>query len=69
MTQRCRRIRLLALAAVMAVGGLSAACRQSPTPPAGDIIAELGLPQVDGTLYDPAALRGKKVLVNFWSPG
>jgi hypothetical protein len=69
MAQRCRRIRLLAMAAVVASWGLSGGCRQSPTPPAGDVIADLGLPQVDGTIYDPAALRGKKVLLNFWSPG
>jgi hypothetical protein len=69
MAQRCQRIGLLVVAAAMTFWGLNGGCRRSPAPPAGDVIAELGLPQLDGTIYDPAVLRGKKVLLNFWSPG
>lgn len=60
---------MLAAVTLGTLGALSSACRQSPAPPAGDVIADLALPQLGGTLFDPGTLRGKRVLVNFWSPG
>jgi|GEM_PF-6630651 len=32
------------------------------------MIDKLALPQLYGGTFDPAALAGKKVIVNFWSP-
>jgi peroxiredoxin len=43
-------------------------CHHGPTPPAGNVAASLTLPDLDGHPFDPATLRGKRVLVAFWRP-
>ncbi len=34
-----------------------------------EVIPLLALPTVDGGTYDPSSLKGKRLLVNFWTPG
>jgi hypothetical protein len=75
MAQRCRRsgrlaVSFLALGLVLVlVLGAAGGCRRAQDLPAGDVIADLSLPQLGGGRFDPASVRGKKVLLNFWSPG
>lgn len=65
MAQRPQRLCLLVVSVwVIGLG----ACRKSPDPPPGDVIADLALPGLNGQAFDPETLRGKKVLINFWSP-
>ena len=42
---------------------------EAPLPLGEDPLATLDLPSLDGTQVDRAALAGKVVVVNFWSPG
>jgi hypothetical protein len=54
------------LAAALALAG---ACRQSaPLPNAPDPLALLARPTLTGQTFDPGMLKGKLVLINFWSP-
>ena len=48
----------------------SLACHRGPALPEGDIVAALALPSLDGEAapFDPETLRGKRVLLAFWSP-
>ena len=49
---------------------LLAACAQSaPLPDTDKPLELLAVRTLDGTKYDPAALAGKVVVINFWSPG
>ena len=49
---------------------LLAECKRSaPLPALEEPMALLARPTVDGTALDVAALAGKVVVVNFWSPG
>ena len=34
-----------------------------------EVIPLLALPTVDGGTFDPRVLQGKRLLVNFWTPG
>ena len=58
---------------LLALSTSLAACRRksssAPLPTAEDPIALLGGPTLSGEPIDVAALRGKVVVVNFWSPG
>ena len=66
MTAR-RRALVGALAALtaLALGG----CRGPVELPAPGALAQLARPTLAGPAFDPGALAGKVVVVNFWSPG
>ena len=49
---------------------LALACREgAPLPAREGLLELLARPTVDGADLDVAALAGKVVVVNFWSPG
>jgi thiol-disulfide isomerase/thioredoxin len=57
--------------AVLALSLALTACKKSAPelePPAGDIASSLSLPTADGETFDPAAIRGKPVILMFWRP-
>lgn len=63
----------LALAALLTFGALATATlpgcgRNRVEPPAGDILADLALPMVNGAVFDPKPLYPRDVLVMFFSP-
>ncbi len=45
-----------------------AACKKREPVPAGDIVAALTAPTIEGTPFDPGVLRGKPSIVMFVSP-
>jgi len=55
----------LALATLLAAG----ACRSQPTPPGGDVVAELPHTLLAGGSYEPTDLHGHTAIVTFWRPG
>ena len=60
-TARMRRLAALLLGVVAAVTGMAAPVEVGRAAPA------LIVPQLDGHLFDLAALHGKVVIVNFWA--
>jgi hypothetical protein len=51
---------------------LAAACskeRSGPDVSGMEVSPHLALPTADGGRFDPASLGGKRVLINFWTPG
>jgi thiol-disulfide isomerase/thioredoxin len=59
---------LISFALVAAIAPI-ASCKREPSPPSGDIAAQLTVPTMAGPAFDPAILRGKPALVVFWRPG
>jgi hypothetical protein len=58
------------LAALLAAALTVAACQdQAPLPELAEPLALLDRATLDGIPLDVAALSGKVVVVNFWSPG
>lgn len=61
----------LGLALALALAPLPA-CRKlgdAPLPPIDQALPRLALQTADGAMFEPAALAGKVVVLNFWSPG
>jgi thiol-disulfide isomerase/thioredoxin len=58
----------LVVAALAALAAL-AACRSRPTPPGGDVVADLPHTQLEGGSYEPTDLHGHAAIVTFWRPG
>lgn len=59
--------RAVLLAATFAASAFGCS-RNTVEPPAGDILASLALPMVDGNVFDPKPLYDRDVLVMFFSP-
>ncbi len=66
LTQPANKVGLPALAFALAASALG--CRNPVEPPAGDVLASLALPMVDGNVFDPRPLYDRDVLVMFFSP-
>jgi hypothetical protein len=58
---------------LLALSAGASGCRRgtasAPLPTAADPLALLAAPTLSGEPLDIAPLRGKVVVVNFWSPG
>lgn len=56
-------------ALTLGLAALALGCKRNTVePPAGDILASLALPMVDGNVFDPKPLYDRDVLVMFFSP-
>lgn len=64
-----RRFYVLSLTLAAAIVATGCQKKAAPLPDVDRPVELLGGPTVDGPVVDLAALRGKVVVVSFWSPG
>ena len=64
---RSKFLRIAALAAALAAIFAITACKAKPKAATGAGPAALNLKTADGSVFDPASLNGKVVLIEFWA--